>query len=1243
MKNMLKRLFTLLLAVTMVVGTVGTLSVFAANEIVGDSNIYLPPTGKTMRVGYGISGTSEPVVWSLQSAVNGVSMMEDGGLLVSGNATAGATITIEAKAESGTLLAEKTVTIIAKPEQYGDLFDRYYEDFEVYANDSTIAMKATPQRSTLKYYGTNLLVGKETNGNTYAKSSGLCYWGGNAGFVFGESWNTEKQYMYGSKIATVDGRFMIENPSSTEQSLMWFENAGVRLGYKVSSSPEKADVYSHGTKVATVDINEWFDLRIEFDHVSATYDAYLNDVRILDDKTMNYNIYVGSTGGQRGYGFYIGASVDDLAMYNGRLMTPAFPELPEVVYLTDSRNEAVLDLDTTLLFGGYEIENAVTYTGVTQSDGKLILSKGSTANGVAIASAYAAEKQFTITTANGLDYDFSDSLHLPAGTGAISDGKLDITSGYAEFDLMDATGRVLITYDLYNQAGNVGLEIQTDSATKNISYAAADADGKSVIVVLDTIKDTYMVILGDAIMEEGTLTGQSLASIKVSGGMIDNFIFTSMCKTNPFVFNAVINGAAAVGQTVEADYRYVSPWNAERASETVQWWTSATQDGTYTTKVGEGASYTPNDTLVNQWVRFTVSASDGQMTSNLATSDPVQIADVYTVEFDGSNIKTEILNSLNVPHVFAITKFYVGNVLVKTKMNKVTFGSGSSEVLVTAKDGCDGAAVLLLYPETLKPVSAQKTIGTVPTEVASTDTTAATLSAEVKNGKLAISSNADDLASVVIYGHTSGDIFAEYSDVFDKAEVFAKTEDTTSLVFATNIALQANKKAEITLPQLARGAYYAEIVTRGGETLSYLWMEQPQDILKNSEMSQDGFFNVINLFSKKTNAEKQWIFDEYKKMSQTQKEATDKLIAAEGYDMQKLDTIVSLMAYLATPSLTGDAYTKFKAECLAKGYDVTKVELLPLDAEPATTVGVIYAAGWTDLDSFLTTVYEKSMLYGIYHVRNYQEADGFLKKLTNSNYAQSPYQDGICDLVAGTLYNNLNELRTAINNYTPPGGGGGGGGGGGFGGGGGAVGGGRPIAGDGTPAQVISPTPTPVPKNVYSDVDTNHWANEAIAYLKDRNVINGMPDGRFLPEGKITRAEFVKIICEAFMLETKERASFADVKTGDWYTGYVEIAGGLQIVNGSEGMFFPQREITREDAAVILYRVIENAGLELQAEGTPFADAAHISGYAKEGIGALRATGLINGMEDGNFYPKNNMTRAECAKMVSDILRRYGI
>ena len=56
-------------------------------------------------------------------------------------------------------------------------------------------------------------------------------------------------------------------------------------------------------------------------------------------------------------------------------------------------------------------------------------------------------------------------------------------------------------------------------------------------------------------------------------------------------------------------------------------------------------------------------------------------------------------------------------------------------------------------------------------------------------------------------------------------------------------------------------------------------------------------------------------------------------------------------------------------------------------------------------------------------------------------------------------------------------------------------------------------------------------------------------------------------------------------------------------------------------------------------EKLTFSDSGDISDYAKSAVAALYEKGAINGKEDGKFYPLANLTRAECAKLIYEIIK----
>ena len=169
-----------------------------------------------------------------------------------------------------------------------------------------------------------------------------------------------------------------------------------------------------------------------------------------------------------------------------------------------------------------------------------------------------------------------------------------------------------------------------------------------------------------------------------------------------------------------------------------------------------------------------------------------------------------------------------------------------------------------------------------------------------------------------------------------------------------------------------------------------------------------------------------------------------------------------------------------------------------------------------------------------------------------------------------------------------------------------------------------------------TDISSEHWAYESVKTLSNAGVINGFEDGTFRPEEAVTREQFIKMLVGAFnMTADGAECSYSDVPKDAWYYSFVAIATEKGITKGYGDIFGTGASITREDAAVMIYRIIEAA----QAEADNFSDDSEIADYAKDAVYALAGNGVINGMGDGSFAPKANLTRAQAAKIIYTALK----
>ena len=180
-------------------------------------------------------------------------------------------------------------------------------------------------------------------------------------------------------------------------------------------------------------------------------------------------------------------------------------------------------------------------------------------------------------------------------------------------------------------------------------------------------------------------------------------------------------------------------------------------------------------------------------------------------------------------------------------------------------------------------------------------------------------------------------------------------------------------------------------------------------------------------------------------------------------------------------------------------------------------------------------------------------------------------------------------------------------------------------------------------KAAFSDVASGHWAEPAVTYLAGKGVVSGKGDGKFYPEDGVTREEFTKMIVEAFRLHNQDaKADFADVAAERWSNSYIASALEAQLINGvSATEFAPGARITRQDMAVIIYRTAELLGVNLSGNAS-FADNGAIASYAKEAVAKLAGAGIVNGVENNRFAPKDLVTRAQAAKIIYELAMKNG-
>lgn len=178
---------------------------------------------------------------------------------------------------------------------------------------------------------------------------------------------------------------------------------------------------------------------------------------------------------------------------------------------------------------------------------------------------------------------------------------------------------------------------------------------------------------------------------------------------------------------------------------------------------------------------------------------------------------------------------------------------------------------------------------------------------------------------------------------------------------------------------------------------------------------------------------------------------------------------------------------------------------------------------------------------------------------------------------------------------------------------------------------------------MFADISQNAWYARYVEIVTSEGLLAGMPDGRFDPQGNMTRAMFTQVLANMEGSIGSHIADFNDVPPGAWFSNAVGWAANSGIVGGvGNNNFAPNAPVTREQVAVMLVNYINHKGYTLPTPGQPivaFTDEANISDWALNSVRLIQSAGIIGGRPDGSFAPQDTMTRAEVSAIFSRLIR----
>ena len=119
-------------------------------------------------------------------------------------------------------------------------------------------------------------------------------------------------------------------------------------------------------------------------------------------------------------------------------------------------------------------------------------------------------------------------------------------------------------------------------------------------------------------------------------------------------------------------------------------------------------------------------------------------------------------------------------------------------------------------------------------------------------------------------------------------------------------------------------------------------------------------------------------------------------------------------------------------------------------------------------------------------------------------------------------------------------------------------------------------SPEPKSMSSFSDVSADSYYAKAVAWAVENGITTGTGDGKFSPDATCTRAQSVTFLFRAIGKLVDSKAEFSDVLTDSYYANAVAWAVENGITNGiGDGLFGPDNSCTRAQIVTFLFRAYQ--------------------------------------------------------------------
>lgn len=169
----------------------------------------------------------------------------------------------------------------------------------------------------------------------------------------------------------------------------------------------------------------------------------------------------------------------------------------------------------------------------------------------------------------------------------------------------------------------------------------------------------------------------------------------------------------------------------------------------------------------------------------------------------------------------------------------------------------------------------------------------------------------------------------------------------------------------------------------------------------------------------------------------------------------------------------------------------------------------------------------------------------------------------------------------------------------------------------------------------FNDVAYTSWYYDAVKFVYDKGIMDGVSYYRFAPDATITRGMVVTMLWRMAGEPYEAAAGFTDVAAGRYYTTAVAWAARNGIVEGMTATTFaPDQAITREQLASILYRYAKWLGFSgYGSDISGYTDAGKVSSYAYDAMSWAVRSGVVTGTSAKVLDPQGTASRAAAAQM----------